>query len=180
MGYLEYYEEQIQRVTEILFQAYLNDKSIYIFGNGGSMADAPHFASDLISRGRDHPIVQVRAIPLSDPTILTALSNDYGLQDVFKNNLFVYARKGDVAIGITTSGESENIVNALRYCRENGITTIGLLGRGGGSAREYCDIAIIVPGDNTAEIQNWHRQIYHEIIMRFHSKVEQYHSQASH
>lgn len=133
------------------------------FGNGGSAADAQHLVAELVGRFQK----ERRGLPAlaltSDPSVLTALANDYGFERVFARQLEAHGRKGDVAFGISTSGRSANVLAGLRAARERGLLTIGLTGRGGGAARECADLLIDVPHDSTQRIQEVHGMVVHLI-----------------
>ncbi|MBU5687917.1 MAG: SIS domain-containing protein [Candidatus Aenigmatarchaeota archaeon] len=165
------YEDIIKTLIEVLYEVYKENRTIYAIGNGGSLGDASHFACDAISLGRGYEILPIRVIPLSDPTILSALANDYGFESVYERWLKAWAIKGDVVIVFTTSGESENIVRALEWAQKNGLITIGILGRNGGRAQQYCDYCIKAEGTTTQEIQDEHRKIYHQILTMLHERV---------
>lgn len=129
---------------------------IMFFGNGGSAADAQHLATELAVRyikDRD----PIAAIALTtDTSALTAIGNDIGFDALFSRQIDALGRKGDIALGISTSGNSANVLKALTVARARGITTIGLSGRDGGKMRDACDILLIVPSNTTARIQEMH------------------------
>jgi len=139
---------------------------LMLCGNGGSAADAQHLAAELVVRLR--PTVNRDAWPaLSlalDTSALTAGGNDYGFDTVFERPLRGLGRRGDVLIGITTSGRSPNVVRALAAARELGIGTIGLLGSSGEPARAQCDVALLVPSTETARIQESHIALGHALM----------------
>lgn len=137
--------------------------TVLVFGNGGSAADAQHFAAELVGR-----YVKERrglsAVALStDPSILTAVGNDYGFGYVFERQVEALGRPGDVALGITTSGESENVVRALEAARTGGLTTIALTGRDGGAAGRVAAIHVNVPEEVAARVQEVHTTVLHII-----------------
>jgi D-sedoheptulose 7-phosphate isomerase len=134
---------------------------VLVFGNGGSAADAQHLAGELVGRFvRDR--VALAAIALTtDPSIVTAIGNDLGFEAVFGRQVEAHGRPGDVAIGITTSGQSPNVVEGLRVARERGLVTIGLTGRGGGKVASLVDHLIDVPHHDTARIQEVHTMVVH-------------------
>ena len=136
---------------------------VYIFGNGGSAADAQHFAAELMHRvekGR----IRIRAQALhTDTSLLTALANDEGFDRVFAHQIALFGAPGDLAIAISTSGNSTNIVEAMNAARAAKCKTAGLLGRDGGKAAALCDLALIVPGASTPRIQEVHGTIIHLI-----------------
>jgi D-sedoheptulose 7-phosphate isomerase len=134
---------------------------IYVFGNGGSAADAQHIAAELVGRFEK----ERRAFPVMalscNTSILTALGNDYDFSDIFARQVEAFARPGDLAMGISTSGNSPNVIKGLLRAREAGARTIALLGKDGGQMRDLADITIIVPHRRTARIQEGHITIAH-------------------
>jgi D-sedoheptulose 7-phosphate isomerase len=140
---------------------------ILIFGNGGSAAEAQHFAAELVNglarrNGRPLP-----AIALStDTSCLTAVGNDRGFDRTFSRQVEALGRAGDVAVALTTSGRSPNVVRALRSSRAKGLITIGLTGRGGGAVAPLADFLLDVPSDSTPRIQEAHLFILHELAAR--------------
>ncbi|HYT66929.1 MAG TPA: SIS domain-containing protein [Vicinamibacterales bacterium] len=142
---------------------------ILVFGNGGSASDAQHFAAELVGRFmRERPAMGSIALT-TDTSILTAISNDYSFRRVFVRQLEALGRSGDVAFGISTSGESPNVLDAIRYAREQGLLTIAMTGRDGGSIGAAAEIHVNVPDENTARVQEVHRTIMHamcELIER--------------
>jgi D-sedoheptulose 7-phosphate isomerase len=135
-------------------------------GNGGSAADSQHLAAELLIRLR--PSVERASLPAlaltMDPTVLTAGGNDYGYERVFERPLRGLGRAGDVLFGITTSGRSLNVVNALKAAREMGIVTVGLLGSTGEPALNWCDHVLLVPDSETARIQECHIALGHAVM----------------
>lgn len=136
---------------------------LYTFGNGGSAADAQHFASELVGRfQKERPALSALALT-TDASAVTAISNDYGFERVFARQLEAHARPGDVAFGITTSGRSPNVLAALRLAREMKLVAVGLTGNGGGEVRGLAEILIDVPSDNTQRIQEVHAMVVHAL-----------------
>lgn len=135
-------------------------------GNGGSAADAQHLAAELLVRLRPNVDRQpLPAIALTlDVSTITACSNDYGYEAMYERMVQALGNKGDVLIGITTSGKSENILRALKRARQLGIHTVGLLGDGGGPALELCDLALLVPSATTSRIQEAHIMVGHIVM----------------
>ncbi len=134
---------------------------LLFFGNGGSAADAQHLAAEFVGR-----FVKERAgLPAialtTDTSILTAVGNDYGFEQVFARQVQALGRPGDVAVGISTSGNSANVMAAMEVARAKGLKTIGLLGKDGGALARLVDIAIVVEASNTARIQECHIAIGH-------------------
>lgn len=138
-----------------------SDGKLLIFGNGGSAADAQHIAGELVNRF----LQQRRALPAisltTDGGVLTCIANDTGFENVFARQIEALGRAGDVCVAISTSGQSANIVVACEQARSQGIKVIGLLGRDGGKVAALCDVALIVPSDDTQRIQETHNLIGH-------------------
>lgn len=136
---------------------------VLLFGNGGSAADAQHIAAELVGRFEKerHPLPAVALV--SNPSNITAIGNDYGFERVFARQVLALARKGDILVAISTSGNSPNVLEALREGRALGCYRIGLLGRGGGVVRKEVELAIIVPAQRTCHVQEVHIAIGHII-----------------
>lgn len=153
--------ELICRVSERAVSAYRSGNKVLVAGNGGSAADAQHIAGELVSRfyfDRD----ALPAIALTtDTSILTAIGNDYGYDNVFARQIQANGVAGDLFLGISTSGNSPNILKALEECRKKGIVTVGLTGGSGGRMAESCDYCIVVPSGETPRIQEAHIMIGH-------------------
>ena len=134
---------------------------VLVFGNGGSAADAQHFATELAGRFlRERAALPVLALT-ADTAALTAIANDYGYEHVFARQVEAHGRKDDVAIGISTSGQSANVVRALEVARRRGLFTVGLTGRGGATVATLADILIDVPHQETPRIQEVHGMVVH-------------------
>ncbi len=133
-------------------------------GNGGSMCDAMHFAEEWTGRFR-RDRAALPAMAFSDPSQLTCIANDFGYDEVFARSVEAYGKPGDLLVAISTSGGSPNILKAVEKARAKGITTVGLLGKGGGKVRELVDIPIIVPLATTSDrIQEIHIKVLHIAI----------------
>ena len=136
---------------------------ILIFGNGGSAADAQHIAAELVGRYKLER-KGLSAIALStDTSSLTAIANDYGYEHVFDRQIEALANPEDVAIGISTSGNSSNVVNALQSAKKIGCKSIGLSGKSGGDMNKLCDVNLVIPANDTARIQEMHILVGHII-----------------
>jgi len=147
----------------ILQEARSKRRRVFVFGNGGSAADAQHFAAELMHRV-EHKRIGLRAQALhTDTSLVTALGNDVGFDRIFAAQLEVLAERSDVAVAISTSGQSSNIVEGLRAARRKKCRTVGLLGRDGGKARRLCDMALVVRHQSTPRIQEVHGMIIHLI-----------------
>jgi D-sedoheptulose 7-phosphate isomerase len=129
---------------------------LLFFGNGGSASDAQHLATELTVRyARDRAAIAALALG-ADGATLTAAGNDFGFVHIFSRQIEALGRKGDVAVGISTSGKSENVSRGLTVARERGLGTVGLLGGDGGPAKALCDVALVVPSRVTARVQEMH------------------------
>ncbi len=134
---------------------------ILIAGNGGSCSQAMHFAGEIIGRFRDNRNPYPCICLGTDPAASSCILNDFGPDAYFARQVEGLGQPGDIFIGLTTSGTSKNIVAALKAAKAKGLTTIGWLGRDGGTAKELCDYAIVVPGEDTGRIQEAHLLILH-------------------
>ena len=153
--------EPIAECVRLLTLALKNGHKVLIMGNGGSAADAQHLAAELVGRF----LLERKALPAialtTDTSILTSIGNDYGFDEVFKRQVEALARPDDILIGISTSGNSTNVVRALEAGRDIGVTTIGLLGHDGGEISKLVDLALIVSSPDTPRIQEAQLFIIH-------------------
>jgi len=150
-------------ISEKAIEIYNNNKKILIAGNGGSAADAQHLAGELVSRFYfDRPALSAIALT-TDTSILTSIGNDYGYEHIFSRQIEAVGQKGDMFIGISTSGNSPNIIKALEICKAKEIKTVGLTGQTGGEMASLCDYCIKIPSDETPRIQECHIMIGHII-----------------
>ncbi|ECQ9842969.1 D-sedoheptulose 7-phosphate isomerase [Campylobacter jejuni] len=153
----------IKNASLEVIKAYKNGNKTLLAGNGGSAADAQHIAGEFVSRFYfDRPGIASIALT-TDTSILTAIGNDYGYENLFARQVQAQGVKGDVFIGISTSGNSKNILKALELCKQKGIISIGLSGASGGAMNELCDYCIKVPSTCTPRIQESHILIGHII-----------------
>jgi D-sedoheptulose 7-phosphate isomerase len=153
----------IQKAADIIYNAITNRAKLLLFGNGGSAADAQHIAAEFVNRFRVER-EPLPAIALStDTSIITSIGNDYSFDEIFSKQIVALGNMGDIALGITTSGNSTNILNAFKIARDKGLFTIGLLGKDGGKARTMVDLAIIINHTDTPRIQEAHITIGHII-----------------
>lgn len=154
---------KIEEVSKLCVKLYRGKNKTILAGNGGSAADAQHIAAELVGRyGFDRPSIPSLALT-TDTSCLTAIGNDYGYDMVFSRQLEGMGQEGDLFIGISTSGNSKNIINAFISAKNMGITTVALVGRDGGEMAKIADIALIVPSDSTPRIQESHILIGHII-----------------
>jgi len=155
--------DRIEKAVGIMVDAYRAGRSVYVFGNGGSAADAQHIACELVGRFlRNRRALDTRALSV-DPSVLTCLGNDFDFPSVFARQLEAHGRCGDVAIGLSTSGDSPNVVAALATARQKGLKTIAFTGTGGGRCAELADVLLDVPSGCTPRVQESHVIIYHII-----------------
>ena len=154
---------EIVAAAEMMIQTLRAGGKVMLCGNGGSAADSQHIAAEFTNRlSADLPRPPLAALALTtDTSFLTSNANDYGFEHVFERQVQALGRDGDVLIGISTSGTSQNVVRAVRCCRELHIKTIGLLGGNGGEVRPLVDVAIVVPSTNTQHVQEAHITIGH-------------------
>ena len=160
-------ESSLNDAVERIRQTFANGGRVFICGNGGSASDAQHFAAELTGRYKeDRPGFPAIALT-TDTSALTAIGNDYGYDAVFARQLESLASKGDLLIGISTSGNSANVIKAVETARDRRLFTVGLLGRDGGKLAPMVDMALTVPVELTARIQEAHIFILHMICEAF-------------
>ena len=159
-----FFEENAPLLIEIggrICECLRTGGKVLTFGNGGSAADAQHFAGELVGRFlRERPGLPALALT-TDPSVITAIGNDMGFDAVFKRQVEAHGRPGDVAVGISTSGRSPNVVEAMRFARARGLLTIGMTGGGGGRLGSLCHFLIDVPHHETPRIQEVHGMVVH-------------------
>ncbi|MBI3312254.1 MAG: D-sedoheptulose 7-phosphate isomerase [Candidatus Omnitrophica bacterium] len=147
----------MEQAAGLMIDALSKGNKIFFFGNGGSAADSQHLAAELVGKMFIEGRRALPAIALTtDSSILTALGNDFGFETVFSRQIEALGKPGDVAIGITTSGQSPNVLAAVQTARKMGLKTIGFIGKDGGKLKALVDIPIIVPSDSTQRIQESH------------------------
>ena len=151
----------IQSASELIIKTLKSKNKILLVGNGGSAADAQHIAAELTGRYKSERKGLPAIALTTDTSALTAISNDYGYGHVFNRQVEALANPGDLLIGISTSGNSENIISALEVAKQIGCSTLGMSGRSGGKMNEVCDLNLIVPSDDTPRIQEMHILIGH-------------------
>ncbi len=153
--------EEIERAALLMAECLRGDGAVLVFGNGGSAADAQHIAGELVGRFALERR-GLRAIALTtDSSVLTSLTNDYGYDAVFARQVEALGRRGDIALAISTSGNSPNVLRAIETAREKGMRVIGLSGGDGGKMRSLCDPILLAPSRETPRIQEGHALIYH-------------------
>jgi len=153
----------VQDVITVCISALSNGNKLLLAGNGGSASDAQHIAAELVGRyEKDRNGLPALALT-TNTSELTAISNDYGYDNVFQRQIQALARNGDVFFGLSTSGNSRNVVNAIRQCKQLGVVTVAMTGESGGEMKTISDYCINVPSSNTARIQEVHITIGHII-----------------
>jgi len=156
-------EADLEKASALAVEVLKRGNKVLLCGNGGSAADAQHIAAELTGRYK----TERRGLPgialTTDTSALTAIGNDYGYNRVFDRQVEALANKGDLVIGISTSGNSANIISALTLAKELGCSTIGFSGRDGGAMNEVCDVNLVVPSDDTPRIQEMHILFGHTI-----------------
>ncbi len=163
--------ENIKKSAEVIISALKNGKKLLICGNGGSAADSQHFAGEMIGRyKKERKAFKVIALT-TDTSIITAWSNDYSFDTVFARQVEGLGEEGDVLFAISTSGNSVNVIKACEKAREKGLKIIGLAGKDGGQLKNYADICIIVPSNDTPRIQESHITIIHILCNLIESEL---------
>ena len=162
----------IEKAIDLMATSIKEGGKVISAGNGGSMCDAMHFAEELTGRYRDNRS-SYAAIAICDPSHITCVGNDYGFDYIFSRFLEGMGFKGDVFLGISTSGNSKNIIEACKVSKEKGIKTVLLLGKDGGKLKDQCDLPIVVPHFGYADrIQEVHTMIIHIVIRGIESKLK--------
>ncbi|MCH9741281.1 MAG: D-sedoheptulose 7-phosphate isomerase [Epsilonproteobacteria bacterium] len=160
---METMAEDLEQASMMAVDVLKRGNKVLLCGNGGSAADAQHIAAELTGRYK----TERRGLPgialTTDTSALTAIGNDYGYDRVFDRQTEALANEGDLLIGISTSGNSANVISALKLAKEMGCLTLGLSGRDGGKMNEVCDVNLVVPSDNTPRIQEMHILFGHTI-----------------
>jgi len=152
---------QMEKVGEVMVLALKSGKKILIAGNGGSADQSQHFAAELIGRYERNRAPQKAISLVADIATLTSLSNDFGFNQVFAKQIEALGESGDIFLAISTSGNSENILEALKVAKKLGLKCIGLAGKDGGRMKELCDEIVVIPSDKTPLIQEAHLSVLH-------------------
>ena len=160
-----------EEVVDVSLAALVNGGKLLVAGNGGSAADAQHFAAEFVAmykiQRRAHPAIALT----TDTSILTAVGNDYSFENIFARQVEAHGRPGDILFLLTTSGNSKNLIKALAAAKKIGVTTVALLGKGGGRTKGLADYEMLIPSANTPRIQEIQKLILHSIA----EEVEQRH-----
>lgn len=162
----------IDAVTDALWEAYQQDRVLYVFGNGGSAALASHSACDLGKGTAINGNRRFRVLSLTDNVpLMSAWANDQSYADVFAEQLRAHLRPYDVALAISGSGNSANVLNALQVAREAGARTIGLTGFEGGKMKFLCDLCVVIPTNNMQLIEDFHLAVTHSIFINLRRRI---------
>jgi len=162
----------VDRIAQMLFQAYESNRMIYLFGNGGSAALASHFACDLGKGAANGSGKRFQVLAFTDNVpLMTAWANDARYEDIFAEQLINFVRPADIAFGISGSGKSPNVLKALRVARNAGAVTIGLTGFQGGDMRSICDLCLVVPSDNMQIIEDLHLSVTHAVFTAVRARI---------
>lgn len=163
LKFLQEYTDRIVQVTDLILNAYHQGHKLLFFGNGGSATDASHLAAELVNRyRRDREGLPAIALT-TDMSVITSIGNDISYNEIFARQVQALGQKGDIAIAISTSGNSLNVLRAVEAAKQKGITTIGFTGGTGGKLVNLVDYAFLVPSKNTARIQETHITLGHVI-----------------
>ncbi|AHF97166.1 MAG: D-sedoheptulose-7-phosphate isomerase [Desulfurella sp.] len=156
-------QKELENISTVIFNALSNNNKLLIFGNGGSAADAQHMAAELVGRFlKERKAISAIALT-TDTSIITSIANDYSFDKVFERQIDALGKRGDIAFGISTSGNSKNVYLAIKKANEIGLTTIALLGKDGGIIKDIAKISFIVDSNYTPTIQELHIFIIHNI-----------------
>jgi len=164
--------ESMNALGETLLRAYRNNKQVFLLGNGGSSSTASHMAADLAKNTIGPNMKRFRIVSLNDnAAIMTALANDLGYENVFSEQLTNLIQAGDVLIVVSASGNSPNVLKAMRYARSRSAEVVGLLGFDGGAAAALSDIALIVPSDHYGVVEDVHLIVNHIMVDYFKTRL---------
>ena len=167
LGLLGWVRESLPRIEELagrVVDVYRGDGRLFTFGNGGSACDANHLAEELLARYRRERRPLAATSLSADASVLTCIANDYSFEEVFERQVRGLVRTGDMVVGFTTSGRSENVVRALAAAREAGAVTVVFAGGAGKPASDQADYAFVVPSDSTARVQEIHVLLLHLLL----------------
>ena len=165
------YAEEVSKVVDVQLEALEAGKKVMIAGNGGSAADAQHFAGEFVGRFLKERAGLPAIALTTDSSVLTCIGNDYGYDTVFSRQINALGNEGDVFIGISTSGNSENIIRAFDECKKKGITTVALLGKDGGKLKDLADYVMLVPFKETPRVQEIHTMTVHMMCEMVEEKM---------
>jgi D-sedoheptulose 7-phosphate isomerase len=164
----------VDRIVQVLMQAYESSRMVYLFGNGGSAGLASHFACDLGKGAANGSDKRFQVLALTDNVpLITAWANDARYEDIFAEQLRNFVRPDDVALAISASGRSPNVLRALKVAREAGAYTVGLTGFQGGEMKNLCDLCLVIPSDNVQIIEDLHLSVTHAIFTALRAQISQ-------
>jgi D-sedoheptulose 7-phosphate isomerase len=162
----------MEKIVTALMEAYESSRTIYLFGNGGSAALASHFACDLGKGASNGSSKRFRALAFTDNVpMMTAWANDARYEDIFAEQLINFVRRDDITLAISGSGNSPNVLKALKVAREAGAFTIGLTGFQGGDMKDLCDLCLTVPSENMQIIEDLHLSVTHAVFTALRAKI---------
>lgn len=168
------FQEKMEKTIEYITSSIENGGKVLICGNGGSAADAQHIAAEFVGRF----VMERKGFPAialtTDTSNLTAIANDYSYDDVFRRQVEALGKKGDILIGISTSGNSENVIRAIEEAKNIGMKVIGLTGKTGGKMKDICDVPFVFEIKDTARIQELHMMTYHLICEFSEKELKEY------
>lgn len=171
------YINTIKEISNLIIEQMKKGNKILIAGNGGSAADSQHFAAEIVGRfaleRKGYPAIALT----TDTSILTAIGNDYGYDTIFSRQVEGLGNAGDVFIGISTSGNSKNIIEAIKTAKENGLKVVGLTGKDGGKMKDMCDICLVLNYSETARVQEHHLMSYHLICEFVEKEMKNYYEE---
>ncbi|HEY6975268.1 MAG TPA: SIS domain-containing protein [Chitinophagaceae bacterium] len=160
--------DEVAKLIEKFRGALQEDRQIFVFGNGGSAANASHFITDLGKGASDKTYKRFRCLSLNDNMQwITAIGNDYAFEDIFKRQLENYAKPGDVVMVMSVSGSSPNLVSAVKWCKENNVYTIALVGSRRGTLGALADLVIVIDSTHYGQVEDCHMHICHMICYAF-------------
>jgi len=166
-------DEQVAKAADLIEQCLRSGNKLLVCGNGGSAADAAHFATELVVRFAKNRPAQPAICLASDGGLLTAAANDYGFDEIFARQVAAFGQAGDVLVSITTSGKSKNVKRALEEAKTRKLKTIAFLGRDGGSTIGIAEVDLLIAGDSIARIQEAHQLLLHVLCEIIESRLEQ-------
>jgi len=153
----------IESIAKLAIKSIESNGKVILFGNGGSAADAQHIAAELVGRYKINRKGLAALALTTDSSSLTAIGNDFGYEKVFERQLEALLNNNDLVIGISTSGNSSNVINALQYAKSNDVKVVGFSGAQGGRMNEICDINLVIPSNDTPRIQEMHILVGHTL-----------------
>jgi len=167
----EHLAGRIERAVDIIVESYRAGGGVFLFGNGGSAADAQHIAGELVGRFLiNRPALRAQALS-TDTSVITCVANDFSYEEIFSRQLQANARPGDVAIGLSTSGNSPNVVRALRHAKDHGLATVAFTKQGGGQCAALADVLLDFPAEATPRVQEVGMVVYHILCELVEAKM---------